>query len=259
MARYVAALTGGGANEHGRVLQPPTLATMFEPQYQPDPRIPGLGLAFWRVAAGGHTVVEHQGTMPGFDSQVFLAPDDGVAVMAFTNGTDRGPFWLPAEAGELLEDLIGVPHRDVRTDVPQHPEIWGELCGWYRLPGPVTDVRLTGFSGAGMEVLVRGGRLRLRFLTPVPALAKGFPLRPDDEEDPYVFRVDLGGPGTAPVRVVFGRTPGGGPMALHLDPMPVTAHRQPAATNPRRWAEGAVAAAATAALARRAQRRHRAA
>jgi CubicO group peptidase (beta-lactamase class C family) len=99
MARYVAALTGGGANEHGRVLQPATLATMFEPQYQPDPRIPGLGLAFWRVAAGGHTVVEHQGTMPGFDSQVFLAPDDGVAVMAFTNGTDRGPFWLPAEAG----------------------------------------------------------------------------------------------------------------------------------------------------------------
>jgi len=49
MARYLAALTGGGANEHGRVLEPATLATMFEPQYQPDPRIAGLGLAFWRV------------------------------------------------------------------------------------------------------------------------------------------------------------------------------------------------------------------
>jgi len=32
MARYVAALLGGGTNEHGSVLKPETLATMFEPQ-----------------------------------------------------------------------------------------------------------------------------------------------------------------------------------------------------------------------------------
>ncbi len=42
MARYVAALLGGGANTHGVVLKPDTLAMMFEPQYQPDPRIPGI-------------------------------------------------------------------------------------------------------------------------------------------------------------------------------------------------------------------------
>jgi hypothetical protein len=255
MARYLAALTGGGANEHGRVLQPATLATVFAPQFQPDPQIPGLGLAFWRVAAGGHRVVEHQGTMPGFDSQVFVAPDDGVAVMAFTNGTHRGPFWLPAETGELLEDLIGVPPRGVRTDLPQHPEVWGDLCGWYRLPGPVTDVRMTGFFGAGMEVVVRDGQLRLRFLTPVPALARGLVLRPDDADDPFVFRADLPEPGTFGVRAVFRLAAGGGPMALHLDPMPVTAYRQPPATNPRRWAEGAAAAAvATTALGLRRRR-----
>jgi CubicO group peptidase (beta-lactamase class C family) len=44
IARYLAALLGGGANEHGSVLKPETLATMFAPHYQPDPRIPGLGL-----------------------------------------------------------------------------------------------------------------------------------------------------------------------------------------------------------------------
>ncbi len=44
MARYVAALLGGGANEHGSVLKPATLAAMFEPHYQPDPRIPGIGV-----------------------------------------------------------------------------------------------------------------------------------------------------------------------------------------------------------------------
>ncbi len=57
MARYVAALLGGGANEHGSVLKPETLATMFEPQYQPDPRIPGIGLAFSRDDVGGHLAV----------------------------------------------------------------------------------------------------------------------------------------------------------------------------------------------------------
>lgn len=61
MARYLAALLGGGANEHGSVLQPETLATMFEPHYQPDPRVPGIGLGFWRVDIGGHRVVEHRG------------------------------------------------------------------------------------------------------------------------------------------------------------------------------------------------------
>jgi len=66
MARYAAALLGGGANEHGSVLRPGTLATMFEPQYQPDPRLPGIGLAFFRAEAGGRQLIEHQGILPGF-------------------------------------------------------------------------------------------------------------------------------------------------------------------------------------------------
>ena len=52
MARYAAALLGGGAGEHGQMLQPETLATMFRPYYQPDPRIPGMGLGFFRGHAG---------------------------------------------------------------------------------------------------------------------------------------------------------------------------------------------------------------
>ena len=57
MARYVAALLGGGSNEHGSVLEPATLASMFEPHYQPDPRVPGIGLGVLPVhprrASGG--------------------------------------------------------------------------------------------------------------------------------------------------------------------------------------------------------------
>ena len=255
MAAYLAALLGGGANEHGRVLEPATVASMFEPHYQPDPRIPGLGLAFFRVDLGGHPAVEHQGTLPGFHSQIFLAPGDGVGVMAFTNGSVNPDFWLPAECAGLLRGLLGLPDDTIRTDIPQHPEAWADLCGWYWLPGPLSDIRLRSFMGAGVEVFVAGGQLMLRFLNPIPALLRGFPLRPDDEADPDVFRVDVSKLGPFSMRVAFGRDPGRRVISANLDMMPLSLTRQPEETNPRRWATGALwvlgAAAAVAAARRR--------
>ena len=53
MARYLAALLGGGADEYGAILKPETLTMMFEPHYQPDPRVAGMGLTFFRVDLGG--------------------------------------------------------------------------------------------------------------------------------------------------------------------------------------------------------------
>ena len=139
MARYLAALLGRGANEHGSVLKPETLATMYAPQYQPDSRVPGIGLAFSRFNLGGHLAVEHGGIIPGFNSQIFAAPDDGVGVMAFTNGARNAMLWLPGEVGGLLRQLLGVSADGIRTDIAHHPEIWGDICGWYRL-----DAGLTG-------------------------------------------------------------------------------------------------------------------
>jgi CubicO group peptidase (beta-lactamase class C family) len=241
MARYVGALLGGGANSHGSVLQPATLATMFEPQYQPDPRIPGLGLAFFRGSAGGHAVVEHQGVLPGFNSQISLAPGDGTGVIAFTNGARMAMLWLAAETGGLLNHLLGVPDDVIRTDAPQRPEIWGDICGWYYLPGPITDARARGMLGAGAEVFTRRGQLMLRALSPVPALYRGFALHPDDEKDPYAFRIDLSQSVNGTARVLFSRDPRTGATAAHLDVMPLTLYRQPARTNPRLWATGALA------------------
>ena len=80
LARFVAALLGGGANEHGRVLQPATLATMFEAHYQPDVRLPGMGLGFFRAEAAGHRLVLHDGILPGFNSELLVAPDDGIGL-----------------------------------------------------------------------------------------------------------------------------------------------------------------------------------
>jgi CubicO group peptidase (beta-lactamase class C family) len=261
MARYLHALLGGGANGHGSVLKPATLASMFQAQYRPDPRLAGVGLSFLRGDAGGHLTVEHQGTLPGFKSQIFLAPDDGVGVMAFSNGTIRGETWLPVEASRVLSELIGVPPAGVRTDVPQHPEIWGDLCGRYPVAVPLSDVRIKAFLGAGFEVFVRGGRLHFRFLSPIPPLYRGFPLHPDDENDPYAFRIEFSGFGmaTIPLQVVFSREPDTGTVSVHVDLQSVSAEKQPARTSPGRWISGALTltgAAVAGSRLRRTRRHH---
>jgi CubicO group peptidase (beta-lactamase class C family) len=248
MARYVAALLGGGANRHGRVLEEKTLAMMFEPHYRPDPRLAGMGLAFFRAEAAGHRLVEHQGVYTGFQSQIFLAPDDGVGVLAFTNGARQAMFWLPGECAGLLTEELGAAPATIRTDVAQTPAIWHQLCGWYTLPGQLTDVRARLMFGGGVEVLARGGQLILRGLTPVPALYRGFPLHPDDPSDPYVFRVDLSRYGIGTARVVFARAPGSDGTALQLELMPMTLARQ--GFNPRPWAQASLAAAGVGLAAR---------
>jgi len=78
-------------------------------------------------------------------------------------------------------------HGVVRTDVPQHPEIWKDLCGSYELRARLIEARVQMMMGAGVQVFVRGGQLMLRILTPIPALYRGFALHPDDADDPYVF------------------------------------------------------------------------
>lgn len=255
MARYLAALLGGGAGEHGSVLEPATLASMFEPHYQPDPRVPGMGLGFFRFNLGGHLAVEHQGILPGFNSQIFVAPDDGVGVMAFTNGASRAIMWMPAEVGRLLSHLLGVADEVVRTDVPHHPEIWGDICGLYQPSAQLTETRAWSMVGAGAEVVVRRGQLMVRALSPIPALYRGFLLHPDDDKDPYVFRIDLSEFGIGTGRVIFSREPGVGTTALHLDSALMSVHKQPAIKNPRLWINGALGAFAVATTATAVRRR----
>jgi CubicO group peptidase (beta-lactamase class C family) len=217
LAGFIAAIAGGGANDHGSVLRPAALASMFDAHYRPDPRLPGMGLGFFRSEAGGRRVVGHDGLLPGFVSAFFVAPDDGVGVIGLTNGSSGAFVWLPTELGRLLRHLLDVPDDVVRRDVPHHPEIWGEICGRYRLPERIADLRGRMMMGGGAEVFVRRGRLMVRVLSPVPALYRGFPLHPDDVEDPYAFRLDLSELGMESVRVVFERRPGIGTTAVHTD------------------------------------------
>jgi CubicO group peptidase (beta-lactamase class C family) len=252
MARYAAALLGGGTGEHGSVLRPETLARMFEPHYQPDPRIPGMGLAFFRDQIGGHRTVGHDGIWKGFLSNMVLAPGEGIGVLAFANtgGFDRRGAPVPV-ANALLRSLLGRPDDAVRTDVPENPRIWSDLTGWYSFgPGVLTDPQPRLMLGSGVEVVVRRGHLRIRGQFPVPAVRRGLRLHPDGD-DACAFRIDLSGFGLGTSPVVFGRGPGGEVTALHLGLAPMSFQKRPDARNPRPWVAGALAAGATALAVRR--------
>ena len=243
------------------VLHPsgPTVAEMFQPHYQADPRIPGIGLAFFRTDLGDHFAVEHQGLLPGFDSHILVAPDDATAVMAFVTGSPGPLHWLASETSGLMRQLFGVPDPVVRTDIAHHPEVWQELCGWYRFSTRLTDPALFAI-GAGAEVVVRRGRLAMRFLSPIPGLWRAMDLHPDDQKDPYVFRFKLPwfGAGTDTGRVLFSRKPGVGVTGMHFDFVPISLAKQPAATNPRPWATGVAAAMGVAAAVTAVGRRRKA-
>jgi CubicO group peptidase (beta-lactamase class C family) len=257
IARLAAALMGGGSDEHGSVLEPATLATMFEPHFRPDPRLLGWGLGFARPEAGTHRVVGHDGILPGFNSTLLVAPDDGLGVVAFTNGSKGAFMWMETEFKRLLRHLLDVPDEVIRTDIPHHPEVWEELCGRYRLPARISDLRQRLMIAGGAEVFVRGGRPMIRALAPIPALYRGVPLHPDDEDDPYVFRLDLSGLGMETLRVVFGRDLASDTAAIHaeLGGQPVSLVRRPTARRASPWLGAGLAALAVAAATRPTRRR----
>jgi CubicO group peptidase (beta-lactamase class C family) len=252
MARYVVALLGGGANEYGSVLRPETLASMFAPQYRPDPRIPGVGLAFFRHDLGGHLVVEHDGLSPGFSSEMAVAPADGLGVLAFTNGARGAKAWLGVEVAGILRQVLGVPDDVIRTDVTHHPEIWGSICGRYSFRGSYRDVQRWLIRGA--QVFVRRGQLVLRPATPIPSLSRSLALRPDDDEDPYAFRIDLSTVGIGTSQVVFSQDSSGQTTSFHLDFAPLSFDKKPTTKSPRASAAEFVAGATAMAAGRRRKR-----
>jgi hypothetical protein len=165
--------------------------------------------------------------------------------------------WMETEFKRLLRHLLDVPDEVIRTDIPHHPEVWGELCGGYRLPPRISDLRGRLAIPGGVEVFVGGGRLMIRARTPVPALYRGLPLHPDDEHDPYVFRLDLSEFGQGSLRVVFGRAIASDTAAIHADlgGQPVSLIRRPPEGRARAPLIAAVGALLAAAAARSVMRR----
>jgi hypothetical protein len=87
-------------------------------------------------------------------------------------------------------------------------------------------------------------------LTPIPAAYRGIQLHPDDETDPYVFRIDLSQFGMGTACVVFSRADGtGATTAVHIDVGLLSFQKRPHEKNPGRWLARAMLALVVPAIA----------
>jgi CubicO group peptidase (beta-lactamase class C family) len=213
MATHADALLRTGAGQEGPILRQETLTEMWSPQFSPDPRIPGMGLAFFRHDFDGHPVVGHDGNLPGFASALLLAPEDRVGVVVLINTATLFGAHLLAEA--ILRSELGLPPARSplpRPDVPEHPKTWDELLGYYAPdPGLLTNVRRWPLIGGEVQVLARGNHLVARALSPSRELRRGARLHPMVRDDPTRFAVNAGG---MVVPVVFRRESDGQVMCL---------------------------------------------
>lgn len=123
-------------------------------------------------------------------------------------------------ADAVLRGLLDVPADIVRTDVPERPWTWNQLCGRYSLgPAPLTDPQPRMFGSA--EVIARRDGLALRGRIPLPAVRRGLRLHPEPD-DPSAFRVNLPGFGSGTCLVVFSQDHDGRATAFHLGIQPMT-------------------------------------
>jgi CubicO group peptidase (beta-lactamase class C family) len=249
MARYARSLVRGGGN----VLASTTLREMLSPQFAVDPRLATkMGLAFFLEQLGTHRAAGHTGNVPGFASSLLFAPDDGIGVVVLTNtGTTVG---APVLAGLVMRSVLGVPDKH---HVAPRPALWSQLTGSFApAPGFLTNFRAWQTTFGEVEVVVRHRRLVLRALSPIPALARGVELQPVDEDDPYLFAMQLHG---LEIPVAFGADDAG-----HVDRIAIGApanvamyRRSRSRSSRRRLSIAATGAAAGIVLRRvRARRAH---
>jgi CubicO group peptidase (beta-lactamase class C family) len=84
LARFLAAIAGGGAIDGRRILREDTVASMLAVQL---PAIaPRQGLAFYHVDAGGKDWVGHIGMERGAATEMFFRPSDGLGFVMLMNG-----------------------------------------------------------------------------------------------------------------------------------------------------------------------------
>ena len=195
MATYAEWLLHGGPGAHRDVLRPESLTEMMSPQYSLDPRLPGMGLAFFVDRLGGHRVAGHDGNNPGFASALLAAPDDALGVVVLTNtSTFIGAHLL---AGTILSSVLGVADSAAelpRPDLADHPHLWHELLGHYApKPGFLTNLRPWQMTGGEVQVVVKHRRLVIRALSPIRQVREGLCLHSTDETDPLLFTVKVEG------------------------------------------------------------------
>jgi hypothetical protein len=172
-----------------------------------------------------------------------LAPDDGVAVLSFTDSATVTPDRV---ADALLRDLLGAGADVPRLDVPERPEVWDELVRLVR-PGAGHPHQR---AAAGAHWRRRGSADPRQApdvapYTPMPRLRRAHRLHADDPADPYLFRLDLTDEGLGTWPVAFSRDGARG-TCMHMGVTPISLYRRPGYRSPARLAAAGAGAAGVA-------------
>lgn len=186
MALYLEALMNGGANAQGLVLKPETLKKMMTPHYQEDPHLAAMGLGFFLEDLDGHHAAWHGGSLPGFNSALWVAPEDKLGVFVSANSNTRAIYHF---GKAVLRDLIGLQPLEERLpkpDVPHSPYLWEDMVGHYApYKGFNSNARIWMTFGGEVQIYVENGSLKMRSLT--GPYKKGIKLYPVDKDDPLAF------------------------------------------------------------------------
>lgn len=188
---YMEALCGGGANRHGRILQPETLASMFETHYCLAGRVPYQGWCFFLESGDGHHVAFHAGDLAGFEAGLTIAPDSRAAAFAVANRHAGGA--AQRLSLRLLRTLLGLsPDEPEDRNVPLNAEMADKLVGDYRAAASMTThIRSFMMAGGRLRIRYEGGNLVMRGRLGILRSAR--PLKPVATDDPLWYRAHLHG------------------------------------------------------------------
>ena len=110
MARFMMANLAGGELEGARVLGAEYVEAMQTQQFTNDPRVPGIGYAWFMGRRNGRRVVLHGGDLWQFSTQLLLAPDENFGL--FVSGNSSGAAPLADELVKALFDTFFPKHEE---------------------------------------------------------------------------------------------------------------------------------------------------
>jgi hypothetical protein len=224
MGRYMVAIL----NDRSGALDAQIVQLALTPQFQLDPRLPGMGLGFVLDRIGRHRIAWHNGGWPGFGASMVLAPGDGIGVVLLANRLTfalDGVAWrlmgmlidprpnTPAAMKSVFHENLGLQRLATRTGMSAEPldevsdtppgHVWHErdIGGTYApTPGFTTNLPIWMHFGGEVEVVVRGRQVELRSL--LGAFGPRLKLARVTPADPWLYRIDRDVP---PWHVVFSR------------------------------------------------------
>lgn len=180
MARYALALLDRGAG----IVKPETFDAMVAPQWSPDARMEGWGLAFQRLKHFDEDMFGHGGgVLGGWNTMLIVMPGRNQALLIHANAYFHEGF--NKMVSRLIAAMLGVKARP-RAGVVS-PEVLDAAPGVFEAPGGMlTNFRIIGAMGR-LQIKREGDGLKLYARR--GAWKDGVAMIPDDPADPWFFAV----------------------------------------------------------------------